>query len=43
MGMTCSTKGGEVDAYRILVGKPDGNRPLERSRHRWVNNIKNGS
>jgi hypothetical protein len=30
----------ERNAYRILVGKPDGMRPLERPRHRWVNNIK---
>jgi hypothetical protein len=27
-------------AYRILVGKPDGKRPLWRPRRRWVNNIK---
>jgi hypothetical protein len=27
-------------AYKILVGKPDGKRPLERPRRRWVNNIK---
>jgi hypothetical protein len=26
--------------YRVLVGKPEGKRPLGRSRHRWVNNIK---
>jgi hypothetical protein len=26
--------------YRILVGKPDGKRPLRRPRCRWVNNIK---
>jgi hypothetical protein len=26
--------------YRILVGKPEGKRPLWRSRSRWVNNIK---
>jgi hypothetical protein len=25
---------------RILVGKPDGKRPLERTRHRWEDNIK---
>jgi hypothetical protein len=31
--------GGE-DAYRILVGKPEGKRPLGRPRRRWVNNIK---
>jgi hypothetical protein len=26
--------------YRVLVGKPEGKRPLERSRHRWEDNIK---
>jgi hypothetical protein len=26
--------------YRVLVGKPEGKRPLRRSRHRWENNIK---
>jgi hypothetical protein len=25
--------------YRILVGKPEGKRPLERPRHRWEDNI----
>jgi hypothetical protein len=24
----------------VLVGKPEGKRPLGRPRHRWVNNIK---
>jgi hypothetical protein len=28
------------NAYRILVGKPEGNRPLGRPRRRWVDNIK---
>jgi hypothetical protein len=28
------------NAYRILVGKPEGNRPLGRPRRRGVNNIK---
>jgi hypothetical protein len=28
------------NAYRILVGKPKGKRPLGRSRRRWVANIK---
>jgi hypothetical protein len=28
------------NAYRILVGKPEGRRPLGRPRRRWVNNIK---
>jgi hypothetical protein len=28
------------NAYKILVGKPDGKRPLGRPRRRWVDNIK---
>jgi hypothetical protein len=28
------------NTYRILVGKPDGKRPLGRPRRRWVDNIK---
>jgi hypothetical protein len=27
-------------AYRALVGKPEGRRPLERPRCRWEDNIK---
>jgi hypothetical protein len=27
-------------AYRILVGRPEGRRPLGRPRHRWEYNIK---
>jgi hypothetical protein len=27
-------------AYRILVENPEGERPLGRPRHRWVDNIK---
>jgi hypothetical protein len=26
--------------YRVLVGKPEGKRPLGRPRPRWENNIK---
>jgi hypothetical protein len=26
--------------YRLLVGKPEGKRPLGRPRHRWIDNIK---
>jgi len=26
-------------AYWIVVGKPEGKRPLQRLRHRWDNNI----
>jgi hypothetical protein len=29
-------------AYRVLVGKPEGRRPLERPRRRWEDNIKMG-
>jgi hypothetical protein len=28
------------NAYRILVRKPEGKRPLGRPRRRWANNIK---
>jgi hypothetical protein len=28
---------GDKNAYRLLVGKPDGKRPL-RTSHRWVDN-----
>jgi hypothetical protein len=28
------------NACRILVGKPEGKRPLGRPRHRWMYNIK---
>jgi len=27
-------------AYRVLVGKPEGKKPLERTRHTWEDNIK---
>jgi hypothetical protein len=32
--------GEKRNAYSILVGKPEGKRPLGRLRHRWVYNIK---
>ena len=28
------------DVHRVLVGKPEGKRPLERPRRRWEDNIK---
>jgi hypothetical protein len=31
---------GEMNAYRILVGKPERRRPLEKTKARWVDNIK---
>jgi hypothetical protein len=40
MGGPCSTNGEKRNAYRLLVGKPEGKRPLGRPRRRSVNNIR---
>ena len=32
--------GEERGVYRVLVGKPEGKRPLGRPGHRWVDNIR---
>jgi hypothetical protein len=32
--------GEKRNAYRILVGMPEGKRPLGRPRRRWLDNIK---
>jgi hypothetical protein len=32
--------GEERNMYRLLVGKPEGKRPLGRPRRRWIDNIK---
>jgi hypothetical protein len=32
--------GEKRNAYRILAGKPEGKKPLGRTRRRWVDNIK---
>ncbi|KAJ4440092.1 hypothetical protein ANN_08225 [Periplaneta americana] len=39
MGRACSTYGQSRNAYRVLVGRPEGKRPLGRPR-RWEDNIK---
>jgi hypothetical protein len=39
MGGACSADGEEIVVYRVLVGKPEGKRPLGRSRRRWEDNI----
>jgi hypothetical protein len=40
VGRACSTNGEKRNAYRILVGMPEGKRPLGRPRRRFVDNIK---
>ena len=41
MGGACRADGGERRVvYRVLVGKPEGNRQLGRPRLRWEDNIK---
>ena len=32
--------GGEREVYSVLVGKPEGRKPLGRPRRRWVDNIR---
>jgi len=32
--------GREMGVYRVLVGKPEGKRPLGRPRRRWVDNVR---
>jgi hypothetical protein len=32
--------GEKRNAYRLLVGKPEGKRPLGRPRRTWVHNIR---
>jgi hypothetical protein len=39
MGGAGSTYGGGEIVYRVLVGKPEGRRPLGRPRRRWEDNI----
>jgi hypothetical protein len=40
MGWTCGTHGEGRCVYRVLVGRPEGKRPLERPRRSWEDNIK---
>jgi hypothetical protein len=40
MGVASSTKTESRGAYRVLVGKPEGRRPLGRPRHRCKGNMK---
>jgi hypothetical protein len=40
MGRAFSTHGEKRRAYRILIGRPEGKRPLGRPRHKCEDNIK---
>jgi hypothetical protein len=40
MGRAYSTNGEKMNAYTILVGKPEGKRPLGKPRRRWEDNIR---
>ena len=40
IGGSCSAYGEKRGVYRVLVGKPEGKRPLGRTRRRWEGNIK---
>jgi hypothetical protein len=40
VGGACSPNGEKRHVFRLLVGKPEGKRPLGRPRRRWVNNVK---
>ena len=39
MGGACSAYGERRAVYRVLMGKPEGKRPLGRPRHSWEDNI----
>jgi transposase len=40
VGGTWGTHGGGRCVYSVLVGRPEGKRPLGRPRRRWEDNIK---
>jgi hypothetical protein len=40
MGGECSAYGGQESVYRVLMGKPEGRRPLGRPSSRWEDNVK---
>ena len=40
MGVACSANVERRGVHRLLVGKPEGKRPLGRPRRRWEDNIK---
>ena len=40
MGRACGAYGEDRGVHRVLVGKPEGKRPLGRPRRGWEDNIK---
>ena len=40
MGWACGAYGRGEGVYRVLVGKPEGRRPLGKPMRRWVDNIR---
>jgi hypothetical protein len=40
VGCTCGTHGQGRGVYGVLIGRPEGKRPLGRPRHGWEDNIK---
>jgi hypothetical protein len=40
VGSACGANGESRNVFRLLVGKPEGKRPLRRPRCRWMDNIK---
>jgi hypothetical protein len=36
----CGTHGEERNVYKVLMGKPEGKRPLGRPRRRWEDGIR---
>jgi hypothetical protein len=40
MGGACSPNGGKKNAYRLLMGKPEGKMPLGRPERGWMDNIR---
>jgi hypothetical protein len=42
MGEACSADGEETGVYRVLVRKPEGKRPLGRTRRSWEDDIRMG-
>jgi hypothetical protein len=40
MDKSCSTNGEKRNAYRMMMGKSEVKRPLEKPRRGWVDNVK---